>query len=85
MTSLELGDSEDSKAPVHRTARTPCSYTLFTGRHVFLPTRRYASTGTSHDPVSVCLSVTSQSSIETAERIWLFFVWELPSTHPAPR
>jgi len=38
----------------------------------FLPARRYASAGTSHGPVSACLSVTSQSSIETAERIELF-------------
>ena len=29
--------------------------------------------GTSHGPMSVCPSVTSRSSIETAERIELFF------------
>ena len=29
--------------------------------------------GTSHGPVSVCLSVTSRSSVETAERIELVF------------
>jgi len=29
--------------------------------------RRYASAGISHDHVSVCLSVTSRSSVETAE------------------
>jgi len=39
----------------------------------FLPARRYASAGTSHVPVSVCLSVTSRSSIETDERIELVF------------
>jgi len=43
----------------------------------FLPARRYASAGTSYGPVSVCLSlclsVTSRSSIQTAERIELVF------------
>ena len=40
-----------------------------------LPAQRYASAGTSYGPVSVCvcLSVTSRSSIETAERIGLLF------------
>jgi len=33
--------------------------------------RRYASAGTSYGAVSVCLSVTSRSSIETDERIKL--------------
>jgi len=37
----------------------------------FLPARRYASAGTSYGPVSACLSVTSRSSVETAERIEL--------------
>jgi len=51
----------------------------------FLPARCYASTGTSHVRVSVCLSVTSRSSVETAECIELVFAWELLSTHPALR
>ena len=42
-----------------------------------VPARCYASAGTSYGPVSVsvCLSVsvTSRCSIETVERIWLFF------------
>ena len=39
----------------------------------FLPARRYASAGTSHVPVSVSLSVTSRTFIETDERIELVF------------
>ena len=39
----------------------------------FLPERRYTSARTSYDNVSVCLSVTSRSSIETDERIGLIF------------
>jgi len=35
----------------------------------FLPARRYASAGTSYGPLSVCLCVTSRSSVEAAERI----------------
>jgi len=35
--------------------------------------RHYASMGTSYGPVSVCLFVKSQSSIETVERIKLVF------------
>jgi len=35
--------------------------------------RHYASMGTSYGPVSVCLFVKSQSSIETVERINLVF------------
>ena len=39
--------------------------------------------GTSHGPVSVCLSVTSRCSIETDERIELgFLAFELSSTRP---
>jgi len=52
---------------------------------VCLPARHYASAGTSLGPVSVsvCQSVTSRCSIETAERIWLVFLaWKLPSTYP---
>jgi len=41
----------------------------------FLPARRYASAGTSYGPVSV--SVTSQCSVETVERIGLVFLaWD---------
>jgi len=40
---------------------------------MLLPARRNASADTSYGPVSVCLSVTSRSSIETAERIELVF------------
>jgi len=44
----------------------------------FLPARRYTNEGTSYGTVSVslsvCLSVTTQSSIETDERIELDFV-----------
>jgi len=39
----------------------------------FSPAQRYASAATSHGPVSVCLSVTSRSSVEMAERIELGF------------
>jgi len=39
----------------------------------FLPARRYVSAGTSYVPVSVCLSVTSRSSVETVKRIGLVF------------
>ena len=41
----------------------------------FLPARRYASAGASYGPVSmfVCLSVSSQCSIETDGRIELVF------------
>jgi len=59
-------------------------YIIFTAR------RCYASAGTSYRPVSVsvsvsvCLSVTSRSSIETDERIELVLAWELPSTHHTP-
>ena len=35
--------------------------------------------------LSVCLSVTSQSCIETDERIEQFLTWELPSTYPILR
>jgi len=40
---------------------------------MLLPAQRYVSAGTSYDPVSVCvcLSVTSQSSVETVGRIEL--------------
>ena len=41
--------------------------------YVFLPSRRYAIASTSHGRVSVCLSVTSRSSVETVERIELVF------------
>jgi len=44
----------------------------------FLPARRYASAGTSYGPVSV--SVTSQCSVETVERIGLVF-WHGTSFH----
>ena len=45
------------------------------GETSVLPARRYASGGTTYSPVSVslCLSVTSRSSIETTERIELIF------------
>jgi len=53
----------------------------------FSPARRYASAATSYGPVSVCLSVclsvTSRCSIETAERIELALIRELRSTGPA--
>jgi len=49
----------------------------------FSPARRYASAATSYGPVSVCLSVTSRCSIETAERIELALIRELRSTRPA--
>ena len=62
LTSLELGDSEDSKALVHRTARTPCSYTLFTGRHVFYPRdAMLARVPATTLCLSVCLSVCHKS------------------------
>jgi len=52
----------------------------------YLPALRYAGAGTSYGPVSVCLSVsvsvTSRSSVETAERIELVLAWELNSTSP---
>jgi len=32
--------------------------------------------------LALCPSVTSRSSIETAEQIELVLVWELPSIHP---
>jgi len=54
----------------------------------FFPARRYASAGTSYDPVSlcvclsVCLSVTSPCSVETDKRIGWFLARELPSTCP---
>jgi len=50
----------------------------------FLPARRSASTGTSHGPVSVFLSVyvTSRSSIETDERMGLVLARESLSTYP---
>jgi len=38
-----------------------------------IPARRYASAGTSHGPVSVCVSVTGRSSIEKVKRIELGF------------
>jgi len=38
-----------------------------------LPARRYASAGTSYDPVSVSLSVTSRCSVEVVGRIELVF------------
>jgi len=49
--------------------------TLHSICYAFLPMQCYASLGTSYGPVSVCLcpSVTSQSPIETAERIRLVF------------
>ena len=51
-----------------------------TSGRLFLPVQCYASMGTSCGPVSV--SVTSQCSIKTAERIGLVLAWELPSTYP---
>ena len=52
----------------------------------YLPALHYAGAGTSYGPVYVCLSVsvsvTSRSSIETAERIELVLAWELPSAYP---
>jgi len=45
----------------------------------FLPTRRYASTGTSHGPVSVCLSQVGVLLKWLDESSW-FLAWELPST-----
>ena len=52
-----------------------------------LTARRCASAGTSYDTVSVCLSVTSRSSIETDKRIELVF-WHrgifLPVIHLLP-
>jgi len=51
----------------------------------FLPARRYASAGTSYGPVSVCLSVclsvTSRCSIETAKRIGMVLARMFPSTY----
>jgi len=47
-----------------------------------LPERRYASAGTSCGPVSVCLSVTSRSSVETDERIEPVLARALPSPCP---
>ena len=41
--------------------------------YVFLAMRRYASANTIHGLVSVCLSVTSRSFVETGERIELVF------------
>ena len=52
-------------------------------RRLLVPARRYASAGTSYGPVSVYLSVTSRSSVETAERIELgFFAWMLFLIYP---
>jgi len=52
---------------------------------VFIFTRFYRAMlcirGTSHGPVSVCPSVTSRSSIETAERIELVF-WHVSFLPP---
>ena len=42
----------------------------------------YACTGTSFGPVSVSVSVTSRSSVETAEGIGLVFGMGFPSTYP---
>jgi len=41
-----------------------------------LPSRRYASAGTSYDPVSVCLSVASRCFSKRDERINLVFGME---------
>ena len=46
-----------------------------------LPSRCYASTGTSHDPVSVCLSQVGVLSTRLNESSWLS-ARELPSTRP---
>jgi len=53
----------------------------------FLPAQRYASSGTSYGPVSVCVcpcpSGTSRCSIKTDERIDLVLARRLLSTSPA--
>ena len=38
---------------------------------LFLSARRSASAGSGYGPLSVCLSVTSRSSIDTSERVGL--------------
>ena len=53
---------------------------IYTSETVLLTARRFASTGTSYNLVSVCfgpcLSVTSRCSIKTDGRIELFFGME---------
>jgi len=46
---------------------------LFPDEHESLPVQCCASPGASYDSVSVCMSVTSRSSIKTDERIELVF------------
>ena len=46
-----------------------------------VPSRRLASPGTSYDPVSVYVSVTSRCSIETPGRIELVLAWRLLLTY----
>jgi len=54
-------------------------YTVAKQPGLYVPARGFASAGTSYDPVSVCvclsvcLSVTSRSSIEMVERIELAY------------
>jgi len=61
-------------------------HSTFVRHDLLLPARRYASAGTSHDPVSVsvsvCLLVTSRCSIKRDERINLVLARGLLSTSP---
>jgi len=50
-----------------------------------LPARRYASVYEPLSQMSVCLSVTSRSLIETDGRIELVLAWRLRSTYPTLR
>ena len=85
-TNLDFTEARDSEWQRHQMGHMQVCTSLQTDNHASTPPLGFSSAmlcirGTSHGPVSVCLSVcpcpcssvTSRSSIKTDERIWLVF------------